>query len=201
MVKQFMQRGGVIQILEGGQSLTLNRNHRFIVADRKGIDMSQATRAFLIKYGCNVELPINCLETGMNSQCEGATYGTTYLDEDEIKGFKDVFGCDKVPVLGQAELEDIDVWNAQYHKNWFQSYFDSLKTDTPIHFICYSSGAPAVMHRLLARKRDLKGFILTFMAWNNFIIQDPSKEGIQSYSKEAYQDLMNKLQKRIRFES
>ena len=70
-----------------------------------------------------------------------------------------------------------------------------MKVDPPVHFLCYSSGAVAVMRRLLAKKGDLKGFTLTFIPWTYDIIKDPTKPGITEFSQEAYQDLLNELQK------
>src|SRR5262249_44155941 len=71
MVKEFIQRGGIIQILGSDKKITLNRSHYFIPGCEEGINRSQAARAWLLENGCSsVSKPLAGASSCMNQQSE-----------------------------------------------------------------------------------------------------------------------------------
>lgn len=189
-IKQFLDRGGYIQLLEEGQQIPLKRGERYIVGCGAGTYRSQVHAAYMERNGVRVDAILAGGDSAFNPKALYPMLDTTlYYDDSDKAAFKAHFGCVKRPQFGSEYNDGIQLDQQTLEmvpgvKDYYQCLVNQLE---PTHFIAYGLSGPSVLMRLLGRHEEsLKGFTLTFVNWAgpHPILYPPA--GVAPYSQEAY---------------
>jgi|GEM_PF-4275447 len=192
----FLNRGGHLNIVaEGKGSIVIRPGERVVTGCSSGINRSQVTAAILEEMGVEVVGVLIGSESGMNPGLEDQVKLSlsipSKMDQTapSLVHFRKVFKRDKRDQLGAHKHQDYleGKQTLEGLKAEFQSYIDGLD---PMQFITFADSGPAVIRRLLARKGNLEGFIITHIPLRDEIGHPPARmiKGGQLFNPEPYSE-------------
>jgi hypothetical protein len=189
-VEDFRARGGKIQVLEEDGKIHLVRKREYIVGCNSGMNRSQTHAAYLIKHGLNVKAVLAGGDSAFNPLTDWPIINPPYGENDEFD--LQFPNKKKIPQLGHERIFKGEGGKSTLAElqTYYQNYINAL---AGTHFITYAKSGPSVLHRLLNRPGDLKGFTITYIDWNDEIARPPQHTAPRS--QKAYSLMERKLEK------